>query len=253
MSEFVPLGSLEERGFGRIVCYPRFDSEEFGKRLSEMEGLGVETLSFTGNKTINNVQVLGKGYVGVVILAKTKVEIAAVKVRRTDSGREGMGHEAEVLAKANSVGVGPKLIGCSENILLMEYVDGSPFPKWIEGLKATKKSLFTAKNVLNEVLEQCWRLDEASVDHGELSNAQKHILVRDNGRVCILDFESASVGRRVSNVTSVCHYLFVRSSVAEVVREKVVDVDSALLLGALRRYKEDRTRSSFEAVLKIVF
>ncbi len=253
MAEFVPLGCLEERGYGRIVCYPRVDAEELGRRLSEMRELGVEALSFTGDKRVDNVQVLGKGYVGIVILAKTGSGVAALKVRRTDSGREGMGHEAEVLAKANSVDVSPRLLGCSENLLLMEFIDGLPFPKWIEGLKVTKKTRLAAKKVLGEVLEQCWRLDNAGVDHGELSNAQKHILVRRDGGVCILDFESASVERRVSNVTSVCHYLFVRSSVAETVRRKVVDVDSASLLGALRKYKEDRARSNFEAILKILF
>jgi len=247
--EFVSLGSLEERGYGRIVCYPRFDSEDFEKRLSEMERLGVEALSFTGGKKVDNVQVLGKGYVGIVVLAKTKAGLAAVKVRRTDSGREGMGHEAEVLAKANSVGVGPRLLGCSENLLLMEFVDGQPFPKWVEGVADAKKARLAAKNVLCEVLEQCWRLDEAGVDHGELSNAQKHILVRNNGGVCILDFESASSERRVSNVTSVCHYLFVRSSVAEVVGKKIVVVYSASLLKALRAYKKSSTRENFMGIL----
>jgi len=251
MSEFVLLGSLEKRGYGHAICYPRFDFMEFQKRLSEMKRLGVEALSFAGNKKVENVQVLGKGYVGVVILAKTKAGLVAMKVRRTDSGREGMGHEAEVLAKANNVNVGPKLLGYSENLLLMEYVDGLPFPKWVEGFKATKKARSAAKRVISEVLEQCWRLDEAGVDHGELSNAQKHFLVRSDGGVCILDFESASTKRRVSNVTSVCHYLFVRSSVAEAVRGKIVDVDLASLLRALRAYKESNTRENFEAIFRL--
>jgi putative serine/threonine protein kinase len=251
MAEFVPLGDLEKEGFARIVCYPRVDADELGKRLAEMKRLGVDALSFRGDKKVNNVQVLGKGYVGIVVLAKAELGLAALKIRRTDSGRTGMGHEAEILGKANSVGVGPRLLGCSENLLLMEFVDGQPFPKWVEGVAETEDARSDAKKVLNEILEQCWRLDWAGVDHGELSNAPKHIIVRGDLRVYILDFESASVQRRVSNVTSVCHYLFMKGSIAEAVRSKVVDVDSVFLLEALRAYKENRARNNFERILKL--
>jgi putative serine/threonine protein kinase len=151
----------------------------------------------------------------------------------------------------NSVGVGPKMLDCSENLLLIEFVDGQPFPKWVEGVVETEDARLDAKKILKEILEQCWRLDEVGVDHGELSNAPKHIIVRSDGGVCILDFESASVQRRVSNVTSVCNYLFMKGSIAEVVRRKVVDVNSDSLLDALKAYKEDRTRNNFERILKL--
>jgi putative serine/threonine protein kinase len=251
MDKFVPLGDLEKEGYAQIVCYPKVDADELGIRLAEMKRLGVDALSFRGDKKVNNVQVLGKGYVGIVVLAKTGLGLAALKIRRTDSGRTGMGHEAEILERANSVGVGPRLLGCSENLLLMEFVDGQPFPKWVEGVAETGDARLGAKKVLNEILEQCWRLDEVGVDHGELSNAPKHIIVRGDGGVCILDFESASVQRRVSNVTSACNYLFMKGSIAETARRKVVDVNSGSLLEALRAYKEDRTRNNFERILKL--
>jgi len=173
-----------------------------------------------------------------------------LKIRRTDSGRASMQHEAEVLRKVNEIGVGPKLIGYSENLLLMEFVDGTLFPLWIQDLAETEDARLTARRVLREILEQCWRLDVMGVDHGELSNAPKHIIVRVDGGVCILDFESASVQRRVSNVTSVCHYLFLKGSIAETVRKKVVDVNSVSLLESLRTYKKDRTLNNFKVVLE---
>jgi putative serine/threonine protein kinase len=251
MDKFVPLDNLEKEGYAHIVCYPKVDAEELGRRLAEMKQLSVEALSFRGDKKVNNVQVLGKGYVGIVVLAKTRSGPAALKIRRTDSGRTGMGHEAKILEKANSVDIGPKLLGCSENLLLMEFVDGQPFPKWVEGVAETEDARMIAKKVLKEILEQCWRLDKIGVDHGELSNAPKHIVVRGDGGVCILDFESASVQRRVSNVTSVCHYLFMKGSIAETVRKKVVDVNSDSLLNALKAYKENRAKNNFERILKL--
>ena len=251
MDKFVPLGDLKKEGYAHIVCYPKVDADELSRRLAEMKRLGVEALCFWGNKKVNNVQVLGKGYVGIVVLAKTRSGLAALKIRRTDSGRTGMGHEAEILERVNSVGVGPKMLDCSENLLLIEFVDGQPFPKWVEGVEETEDARFDAKKILKEILEQCWRLDEVGVDHGELSNAPKHIIVRGDGGVCILDFESASFQRRVSNVTSVCNYLFMKGLIAEAVRRKVVDVNSDSLLDALKAYKEDRTRNNFERILKL--
>jgi len=251
MDNFVPLDSLEKEGYARIICYPKVNTEEFGKKVAEMRHLGVEALRFEGSKKIGNIHVLGKGYVGIVVLTKTVSGLAALKIKRTDSGRFGMQHEAEVLRKVNVVGVGPKLLGFSENLLLMEFVDGTPFPLWVQDLAETEDARLVARRVLNEILEQCWRLDEVGVDHGELSNAPKHIIVCVDGGVCILDFESASDQRRVSNVTSVCHYLFLKGSIAETVRRKVVDVNSVSLLEALRAYKKDRTLNNFKIVLKV--
>ncbi len=253
MDNFVSLDSLEKEGYARIICYPKVDMKEFGKKLAEMRHLGIEALRFEGSKKVDNIHVLGKGYVGIVVLAKTVSGLAALKIRRTDSGRSGMQHEAEVLRKVNVVGVGPKLLGFSENLLLMEFVDGTLFPMWIQDLAETEDASLMARRVLREILEQCWRLDEAGVDHGELSNAPKHIIVRVDGGVCILDFESASNQRRVSNVTSVCHYLFLRGSIAETIRKKVVDVNSVSLLEALRAYKKDRTQNNFMGILHACF
>jgi putative serine/threonine protein kinase len=251
MEKVVPLVSLEKEGYAWVICYPKADSKELTGRLAEMGHLGVEALCFRGNKKVHNTQVLGKGYVGIVVLARTGSGLAALKIRRTDSGRAGMRHEAEILQKVNSVDVGPKLLGYSEDCVLMEFVDGTPFPNWIKDIGETKHAQLKARKVVKEILEQCWRLDEIGVDHGELSKAPKHIIVRDDREVCILDFETASVQRKVSNVTSVCNYLFMRGTAAETIRKKLVDVKTDSLLKALREYKGNRTREHFERILDI--
>ena len=86
----------------------------------------------------------------------------------------------------------------------MQLIDGDLLPNWLE----TNKDQSTVKQVLGEVLEQCFRLDQAGLDHGELSKAPKHLLVDKAEKPFIVDFETASVERRVANVTAVCQYLF---------------------------------------------
>ena len=253
MHDFITLDRLEKEGYSRIVSYPKADMDDVSKKLAEMRKLGVRALCFEGPKRIDNFMVLGKGCVGIVVLARTDLGIAALKIRRIDSGRESMQREADILLKVNKVGVGPKLLGYSQNLLLMELIEGKPFSEWIMNLDDSEDARYLVQRILKQILEQCWKLDEVGVDHGELSNASKHIIVRPSSEVCILDFETASTQRRVSNVTSICHYLFMSGSISEIVRKKVIEVDLASVLETLRAYKKDRTSSIFKVILRTLF
>lgn len=249
-SEIVLLKLLLEKRYVEILCYPRCDLKEAEKRLRELRKLGVKALEFAGEKKAFNVYVLGKGYVGIVVAAYTDAGKAALKIRRVDADRAGMQHEAEMLKRANDVGVGPKLLDVTENFLLMEFIEGTRLPKWIETLKGRGTKARIHK-VLRDVLEQCWRLDRAGLDHGELSRAPKHILVGANNTPCIVDFETASINRKVSNVTSICQYFFIGSQLAKTMRKKRGEVDTKTLIHALKVYKRKQTRENFEEVLVI--
>ena len=219
------------------------------RRLKELEKLGVQSLEFAGEKSIFNVPVLGKGCVGVVVVAYTNLGRAALKIRRVDADRKGMFHEGEMLQRANAIDVGPRLLEISENFLLMELVEGTHFPEWIESVEERETHL-RIRMVLEDVLEQCYRLDESGLDHGELSKAPKHIIVDADDLPYLIDFESASINRRVSNVTSVCQYLFLGSQIADKVKNKLGKVDEKELINVLRNYKRERTRENFEKIVE---
>jgi putative serine/threonine protein kinase len=236
----------------RILGYPRCEQEELEKRLAELERLGVKALEFTGEKSVFDVPVLGKGCVGIVVVAYTSSGRAALKIRRVDADRKGMFHEGEMLKRANDVDAGPELLAISENFLLMELIEGSHFPEWLESLGEGKEGQPRLRLVIQDVLGQCRRLDEAGLDHGELSNAPKHILVDADDRPYLMDFETASINRRVSNVTSVCQYLLLGSQIAHRVKEKLGKLNEKELLNALRTYKQKSTRENFERLAEIV-
>ena len=247
-SEIIPLKRLLEKKYVEILCYPRYDLKEAEKRLRELKKLGVKALEFAGEKKAFDVYVLGKGYVGIVVAAYTDAGKAALKIRRVDAGRAGMQREAEMLERANGVGVGPRLLDVTENLLLMEFINGIRLPKWVETLKGrgTKARI---QRVLLDVLEQCWRLDRMGLDHGELSRAPKHIIVGPSNMPYIVDFETASINRKVSNVTSICQYLFIGSQLAKAIKKKLRKVDTKTLIHALKAYKQEQTRENFEEVL----
>jgi putative serine/threonine protein kinase len=242
----VPIERLTyDTPYATILSYPRPERSELKKRLKELQMLGVKALEFRGDKQVSNVNVLGKGCVGIVLIAYVDKKKAALKVRRLDADRSMMRHEAEMLEKANSAKVGPKLLGYTSNLLLMQLVDGFLLPVWLR----KRVGKVRVKKVLREVLEQCWLLDSIGLDHGELSNGPKHIIIDSADRPFIVDFETASVNRAPANVTSICQFLFISGVAAEVV-EKIGRKNKELIIEALRFYKKCRNHESFEMVLK---
>ena len=70
-------------------------------------------------------------------------------------------------------------------------------------------------------------------------------------KVFIVDFETSSIERRVSNVTAVCQYLFAgNSSASKILAEVFGQKDRLGLIDVMRAYKKNRTRRNFERLLK---
>jgi putative serine/threonine protein kinase len=245
-SSKLPIEQLAEEPYASIICYPRPTKAEFNRRLKELRKLGITSLEFLGKKQVLNLNVLGKGCVGIVIAAYRGHERIALKIRRMDADRSRMQHEAEMLEKANSSQVGPKMLGVSKNFLLMQFIDGHLLPAWLENARTNTQ----VRKALREVLRQCRRLDAVGLDHGELSHAPKHVIVNRNDRPCIVDFETASVNRKPANVTSVCQFLFI-SGIAEEIAERTGKRDRNAIIDALRSYKKRKDDPSFENLLKV--
>ncbi|WGM89154.1 MAG: serine/threonine protein kinase [Candidatus Bathyarchaeota archaeon] len=248
-NQIVPLEKLTETKQGQVLCYPRFEQQELEKRIKELESLGVKTLEFTGNKSVFNVPVLGKGCVGIVVIAHTDSQRLALKIRRIDADRKEMFHESEMLQKANSIGIGPKLVGTSANFLLMELIEGTHFPEWAESVKEPKAKI-RIQLIAKRVLEKCYQLDQLGLDHGELSNASKHIIVDPKDSPHLIDFETASINRKVSNVTSVCQYLLLGSQTADKLKGKIGPLNKKEIINKLRNYKQNRTKENYEKILQ---
>ena len=198
---FISIKKFTEEPYSKILGYPNATNRQIKSRINELEKLKIKSICLTGPTTIGSLKILGKGYVGVVVLAKRGNKEVALKIRRTDSQRENMKNESIMLNLVNTVSVGPKMIGVSKNFLVMEYIEGEKFSEWIEMLKGSG-SAKKLKSTIKNVLEDCYRLDQIEFDHGELSNISKHVIVGKN-KATLIDFESSSTKRRPSNVTSI--------------------------------------------------
>ena len=244
----LPIEKINVEPYASVVCYPRSSTTELEKRILQLQKLGVQALEFSGKSAAFTFHVLGKGYVGVVAVAHVKGLRLAIKMRRSDADRQSLENEAELLIKANSVGVGPKIVAVTKDFLLMQLVDGDIFPVWVHN----QKDRDLLRRVLRNILEQCWRLDQIGLDHGELSKAPKHLLVDKAQNPFIVDFETASITRNASNVTSVCQFLFQgNSETSKCITEVLGQRNKIKLVSALKIYKKVRCRKNFEELLTL--
>ena len=196
------------------------------------------------------MNILGKGYVGIVVLGKIGRKKVAVKIRRSDSPRKNLKKEAELLEIINNNKIGQKLIAASKNFLVMEYLDGEKIADWVVDLKKSDSSRL--KIVIKKILEDCYGLATIGLDHGELSNLSKHVII--GKKITIIDFESSSMNRKVSNVTSATQALCIGSGISKIIGRTYKIPRKQKMITVLRRYKQEGTRESFEnllAVLKI--
>jgi putative serine/threonine protein kinase len=244
----VPTAKLAEAPYSSVICYPKPSVAELTNRVAELHDLGVTAVEFSGGASAFGVRLplLGKGFAGVVVVGHVEGQRVALKILRVDSERPDLLHEARMLFKANAVGVGPKLVGASRNFLLTQLIEGDHLPVWLR----SQKEKPAVQAVLREVLEQCWRLDVLGLDHGELSNAPKHILVDCSKKPWLVDFETASDSRKPSNVTAVCNFLFSgRGKVAQLICDVVGERNKNEIVAALKVYRQQGCRENFEKIV----
>jgi len=244
--ELIPLGELLQSKAVLLICYPDFNQDEAERRMEELRMLGVEGIELRGKHMLRGIPILGKGNVGLVIAARVGTYSVALKVRRTDADRSSMRAEADNLRFANTINVGPKLLASSENFIVMELVEGEYLWEWLENTQRSQAE--TLRMVLRSLLEDGRRLDTIGLDHGELSKAHGHLILTNKGPK-IIDFETASVNRRASNVTSLVNYFFF--TLGKMIERCMRLPDREKLIEALRIYKSEANEESYRNLLDV--
>jgi len=186
----------------------------------------------------------------VVVRARAGSEILALKIRRTDANRPDMREEARLTSLVNRIGVGVQVRGHSRDMILMKLLEYQELHEWLSGLKGpgTRRA---ARDMIHSVLNQCRKLDVFGVDHGQLSNLRKHVVVAE-GRPWIIDFESAGTSRRPKNVTTAAQYLLVGGKVSPLVRRMLGIRNLPPILAVLADYKRDTSDFAYSKLLELL-
>lgn len=261
-SFLVPVDKLCQKPYSELLAYPNPSLREVERRIAELKKLGIVGCYFSGNVKIGSMSVIGKGHVGIAILASTsshnpEESLVALKIRRLDASRDQMENEKILLKLANKIGVGPRIVSSSRNFIAMQYLDGSNIFDWISSLKGPGSAV-RLRTVLYKILYDCYMLDKIKLDHGELSYIHKHAIVidknrrNDNESVVLLDFESASVNRSVSNVTSATQCIFIGTGMSKLVKRIITVPQKEKVIDALRQYKQDKSYENFSNLVSVL-
>ena len=200
-------------------------SNDLKKQLDE---LGVsEVIPFTSRG-------YEKGWRGYVFKAKIETQIAALKIASSKKVEK----ETEFLKLINKYKIGPKHIQSTKNIIAMDFLEGNRFVEFIK----TSSNTEIKKLVLN-FLDQAFELDKIGLDHGQLSYADKHLIVSKNPS--IIDFEKSSIEREARNVQAILNYFFlnINGFVAKTLRGKL-KIPRLQLEGYAKEYTNAGDRES---------
>ena len=242
------LNSINKDKWGHLLCFPHPSEDCARIRVEKLVDAGVLTLLSEGKESIGSLRVLGKGHASVVIKAVLKPSlIVAIKVRRTDSKRDSLRLECEVMKVAYPVA--PKVYHCEDDFIIMEYVNGAPIGEVID--KVITEGCGSASLLVFKVLGAARYLDLVGVDHKELSLLKEHVLITRDGRVKVIDYESASLSEAPCNVCRVCSWFIYRSVFG---RKCCRDLErlKTELREVLRRYKARATDDAFKAVINTI-
>jgi len=213
----------------KLLDYPRGDLKEGERRLKLLSSYGVKNLSF-----------VSKGYRGVVFRGELSGKSVAVKLPRSDAGKEGIAEKEcsvlkyleECLGERNPA---PRVYLCTPEFLVMEWIEGLPFAEALQ---------VYGKRALVSALESCYLLDTCGVEHSEIKG-EKH-LIYDGERTRVIDFESARFKENPRNLLQFAGYHLLRRG--ELLKR--LQVDEGVLRSLLTLYKENRDEA-FPKILSL--
>jgi len=235
-----------------LLCYPKFNPVNYATKIKDLFSLDLKFVILEGNTVLYNNNILGKGCEGLVLKVENiKNEIMALKIKRTDSCRFSMKNEFDFYKLANKYKIGPKVYSYIVDMLLMEFLDGISIENWF--LK-TKLDSYSIKTIIINILNQCFILDKINLDHGQLNKLYNHIIISPDDLNCtIIDFESASTFRKVSNLTSAFQGLFFKGVISKQIN-KYIDYENKKneFLKLLKGYKRNISKEKFDSLMSLI-
>ena len=240
-----------------VLCYPKANSECCRRRISFLKKHGINSIVSYGSKIVGKLRVIDIGYSSIIVLALTdKDEIVALKLLRRDSRRNSLSHECNITLMASKLGVSPRIYTCNDEIIVLEFIDGTPLAYIMTNITNSLNDHSTYTNILKTWLKaaiyKAYLLDIHGIDHGELSRPYKHILISPRG-VFIIDYESASTRRKTTNVTSIVSGLLIRENKLTLAIRSILGLDDESINEIILILKEYKNKGKeYKYIQKIL-
>jgi putative serine/threonine protein kinase len=250
VSEQIPVSDFARTPYLQVLTYPKSNLSVAKSRIAQLQKLKVKEVYFRGRTKIGRLGLVGMGTVSVVVRATVDGSELALKIRRCDANRKSMADEYRLTATANRIGVGPTIYAATKDFIVMQLVEGQEIDDYMRGLKGAG-TRGRVREIIHRLLNQCRKLDLIGLDHGQLSDLRKHVIMAGD-EPYIIDFESSSTGRTPKNVTTAAQSILIGGRTAPLVRRLLGMKSYEATLQALRNYKRDQSDENYVAILKSI-
>ncbi|WP_461829509.1 hypothetical protein [Aquifex sp.] len=173
-------------------------------------------------REVENLRELAEGWRGRIYRGVWKGEDVAIKVAKSPDKVKAIQKEAEILERLKGLEGFPQILFKGEDFFVYRFIEGRTFGE----LKPEGEE---RKRILREVLEKAYLLDKLGIHRDEFANIHKNVLIDEEGRVYVIDFDRGVFKENPSNVRQFLQLLR---------REGFISQEEAIRLGKL--YEENR-------------
>ena len=177
---------------------------------------------------IEDLKIIGEGWRAKVYRGKYQNKDLSFKVASEKIHKHPIQKEGQILKVVNKYNIGGKLYLTGEDFIAYEYIEGAYLNKVLN-----EKNF---KILMSQLLDQAFVLDKLFIDKGEMHKPYSNVLVDENLKVYLIDFERATKSLKPKNVLNLVQFI---------TRGKERDNK---LMDLLKRYKENQTEENYNRI-----
>ncbi len=151
---------------------------------------------------IKNPVKLSEGWRGVIYTGEYRGKKVSLKIAKSLENIEAINKEAGILETLKGKKEFPQILERGTGYFVYEFIEGVPF----KNIKDKK----VIKEVLKRLVDIARFLDISGINHGELNNIEKNVLVNikdTNISVYLLDFDRGGISKKTHNVSQLIQVL----------------------------------------------
>ena len=181
---------------------------------------------------IENLMLIGEGWRGKVFKGNFEGKILSFKVASEKIHKHSIQKEGQILKIVNKYSVGGKLYITGEDFIAYEYIEGVHLNKVLN-----EKNF---KVLMSQLLDQAFILDKLFIDKGEMHKPYSNVLVDENLKIYLIDFERSTRSLKPKNVLNLVQFI----TKGKEKNSKLIDL--------LKNYKENQTEENFNRIRSYV-
>lgn len=184
---------------------------------------------------IKELQIIGKGWRGVVYKGILDNKILAFKVVSRPEVIKAIQREGEILEIVNKENIGGKLTLKGKDFIAYQFIEGKHL------IDIINENNY--KDLIFQIFIQGWKLDNLKINKDEMQRPLKNAIVDKEGKVYLIDFERAKFSKNPSNITQLLQFVLS-------LKDKYFPfIDKEKIINLGKNYKNDYSKNSLKKII----